>query len=265
MTIDTDTAPKTGPMLHERRPFPTFATPDEERTFIRQRLAASYRIFSKFGFDDGVAGHITAKDPVDEDHFYVCPFTVSFSQIKASDIIKVDAGGNVVGAAWRVNAAGFAIHARIHEARPDAKAAAHSHSPWGRAFSALGRKLQPITQSSCAFYNDHEILEEYTGVVLDPAEGDKIAATLGGAKGIILQNHGLITVGTTIDSALWWYVTMEMSCETQMRADAAGTPIPIPDEYAQLTSDQIGNEIAGWVQAQPLFDMIIAEQPDLLD
>ena len=146
---------------------PVFATPGEERLHRKQRLAAAFRLFSRFGFDEGVAGHITARDPEFPDTFWVNPFGVHFSQIKVSNLIRCDHHGDVVEGNHPVNRAAFAIHSNIHKARPDADAAAHSHSTFGRAWSALGRPLDPITQDSCAFFGDHAVYDDFGGVVVE--------------------------------------------------------------------------------------------------
>src|ERR1044071_2579417 len=125
---------------------PTFATVEEERLHRKQRLAASLRMFSKCGFDEGVAGHITARDPELLDHFWVNPFGMHFGQIKVSDLLLCNENGEVVEGKYEVNRAAFAIHSQVHAARPDVIAAAHSHSLYGKAFSALGKKLDPLTQ-----------------------------------------------------------------------------------------------------------------------
>ena len=244
---------------------PTFASVEDERQHRKERLAAGFRLFSRFGFDEGVAGHITARDPELEDHFWVNPFGMHFSQIRASDLILVNHDGEVVQGDYRVNTAAFAIHSQVHAARPDCVAAAHSHSTYGRAWSALGRKLDPITQDVCAFYDDHAVFDDYTGVVLDVEEGKRIAHALGDSKAIILRNHGLLTVGHSVDEAVWWFITMERSCQVQLLAEAAGPPVLIEPEMAKLTSGQVGSHIAGWFSFQPLYSRIVREQPDLLD
>jgi ribulose-5-phosphate 4-epimerase/fuculose-1-phosphate aldolase len=123
--------------------------------------------------------------------------------------------------------------------------------------------LAPITQDACAFYEHHAIFDDYTGVVLDPAEGKRIAHALGEHKAVILRNHGLLTVGQSVDAAIWWFMTMERSCQTQLLAMAAGTPVEISPENAAITYGQVGSELAGWFQFQPLFERIIRQQPDL--
>jgi ribulose-5-phosphate 4-epimerase/fuculose-1-phosphate aldolase len=244
---------------------PTFSSPQEERTHIKQRMAAAFRLFDRFGFNEGVAGHLTARDPERADCFWVNPFGMSFGQIRASDLILVDHEGEVVEGDWPVNRAAFAIHSQVHQARPDITSAAHTHSMYGRAFSTLGIKLDPITQDSCAFFEAHGLFDDYTGVVVDTEEGKRIAHALGEHKAAILRNHGLLTVGTTVDSAAWWYITMERTCQVQLQAMAAGTPVLIDEECARITATQVGHELAGWFSFQPLYDKIVAEQPDLLE
>ena len=244
---------------------PTFASVDDERSHRKQRLAAAFRLFSRFGFDEGVAGHITARDPEHLDHFWVNPFGMHFGRIRVSDLILVNDRGEVVEGDHQVNAAAFAIHSQVHAARPDVVAAAHAHSVYGKTWSALGRLLDPITQDACAFYDDHALFDDYTGVVLDLVEGKRIAHALGGGKAAILRNHGLLTVGQSVDEAAWWFITMERSCHAQLMAEAAGTPVLIDQENAARTSSQVGSHVAGWFSFQPLYARIVREQRDLLD
>ncbi len=260
-TTDTDLAALRLPNGY----LPQFDTVEEERRHRKERLAASFRLFGKFGFDEGVAGHITARDPEHLDHFWVNPFGMNFKHIRVSDLIRVDATGDVVEGERGVNAAAFAIHSQVHAARPDVIAAAHSHSLHGKAWSTLGRRLDPLTQDACAFYEDHAVFDDYTGVVLDLEEGKRIAHALGDGKAVILRNHGLLTVGHSVDEAVWWFITMERSCQAQLLAEAAGTPVHIGPEAARLTASQVGSHVAGWFSFSPLYDSIVREQPDLLE
>jgi ribulose-5-phosphate 4-epimerase/fuculose-1-phosphate aldolase len=254
-------------MPSDRAPhkFPSFESVDDERRHRKQRLAAAFRLFGAFGFDEGVAGHITARDPELTDHFWVNPFGMNFKQIRVRDLLLVDHQGAVKEGDWPVNQAAFCIHGAIHAARPDVIAAAHAHSLNGKAFSSLRRPLDPLTQDACAFYGDHGIFDDYTGVVLDVEEGKRIAHALGEHKAVILSNHGLLTVGHSVDEAAWWFITMERTCQAQLLAEAAGSPQPIEDEQAIKTSHQVGSHVAGWLSFQPLYDWIVTQQPDLLD
>jgi ribulose-5-phosphate 4-epimerase/fuculose-1-phosphate aldolase len=240
--------------------FPDKAT---ERLYMKQRLAAAFRVFGRFGFDEGVAGHITARDPERADHFWVNPFGMNFKLITVDDLILVNHEGEVVEGNWPVNQAAFAIHSQVHAARPDVMAAAHSHSVNGKAFSSLGKLLDPLTQDACIFFEDHGLFDDYTGVVVDIEEGKRIAHALGDYKAAILRNHGLLTVGHTVDEALYWFVSMERSCEAELKARAAGEPVLISGEMARFTQSQVGTHLAGWYSAQPLFDWIMKVEPDL--
>ena len=242
-----------------------FDSPSRERLFRKQRLAAGLRLFSKFGFDEGVAGHITARDPERLDHFWVNPFGTHFGLVRVSDLILVNHLGDVVEGDKPVNVAAFNIHSQIHAARPEVVAAAHSHSVYGKSWSSLGLPLDPITQDACAFYEDHAVFDDYTGVVVDIEEGKRIAHALADNKAAILRNHGLITVGQSVDEAVWWFITMERSCQAQLLASASGTPVLIEPNMARLTRGQVGSHLAGWFSFQPLFDRIVRDEPDLLD
>jgi ribulose-5-phosphate 4-epimerase/fuculose-1-phosphate aldolase len=244
---------------------PKFDSVEEERLHRKQRLAASFRLFGKFGFDEGVAGHITMRDPEHLDRFWLNPFGMNFKHIRVSDLICVDHTGAVVEGDAMVNRAAFAIHSQVHAARPDVIAAAHSHSLHGKAWSSLGRLLDPLTQDACAFFEDHALFDDFTGVVLAREEGKRITEALGATKAVILRNHGLLTVGHCVDAAVWSFITMERTCQAQLLAEAAGTPILIDPDTARMTHDQVGSPIACYHAFQPLYAMITREQPDLLE
>jgi len=243
----------------------TFERVEDERLHRKQRLAAAFRLFARYGFDEGIAGHITARDPELADHFWVNPFGMYFGHIRVSDLLLVNHKGEVVEGDKPVNVAAFAIHSQVHQARPDVVAAAHAHSTYGKSWSSLGRLLDPLTQDACSFYEDHSLFDEYTGVVLDTQEGKRIATALGDRKAAILRNHGLLTVGHSVDEAAWWFITMDRSCQAQLMAEAAGKPVVIEPEIASLTYSQIGSHYMGWFSFQSLYDKIVRQEPDLLD
>lgn len=238
---------------------------EEERLLRKQELAAAFRLFGRFGFSEGVAGHITARDPEFPDHFWVNPFGRSFSQMRVSDLIRVDHAGNVLEGNRLVNRAAFIIHAQVHAARPDVIAAAHTHSLYGKAFSALGVRLDPITQDACAFFEDHGLYTDYRGVVNEEEEGKRIGVALGSQKAVVMRNHGLLTVGASVAEAAWYFITMERSCQAQLLAMAAGTPHLVDDDTARMVRDQISGPLPGWFQFRPLWDQITEEEPDLFD
>jgi ribulose-5-phosphate 4-epimerase/fuculose-1-phosphate aldolase len=235
----------------------------EIRQHRKKMLVAAFRIFGQFGFDEGLAGHITVRDPVLPDHFWVNPLGVSFKQMKVSDLLLVNDLGEIVEGSGFLNGAAFTIHSHIHRARPDVIAVAHAHSIYGKAWSSLGRKLDPITQDACAFHNDHILFSDFKGVVLNENEGIAIANALDNNKAAILQNHGLLTVGETVESAVWWFITMERSCQAQLLAEAAAKPLIINDSVASATHKIIGSETTGYFSFLPMFNVLMEEQPKL--
>ena len=177
MTV-TDTAPSIDgvpltPKQTDLRLPATFATVEEERAHRKQKLAGALRIFGKLGFSEGVAGHITVRDPEFPELFWVNPFGMNFRHIRVSDLILVNHTGDVVYGAQPVNRAAFVLHAAIHAARPDVVAAAHAHSVHGKAFSSLGIPLAPITQDAAAFYEDHTLIADQGGAVVFEIEAGR--------------------------------------------------------------------------------------------
>jgi ribulose-5-phosphate 4-epimerase/fuculose-1-phosphate aldolase len=244
----------------------TFETVEAERAHRKAKLAGALRIFGRLGFGEGVAGHITVRDPEFPDHFWVNPFGTSFRHIRSSDLILVNHAGEVVYGHSPLNKAAFALHSAIHKTRPGVVAAAHSHSIHGKAFSSLGIPLSMITQDACYFYNDHTVITEQGGaVVFEVDAGKQFAAEFPTGKAAIHQNHGLFTVGETIDEAVFWFITMERSCQAQLMAMAAGTPVEIRHEYAQYTFEQTGFPLSGWFSFQPLWQEICRTDPELFD
>ncbi len=237
----------------------------QERLHRKQRLAATFRLFARYGFDQGLAGHVTARDPEHVHSYWVNPLGRHFSQIRVSDLVRVDETGAVVEGDQPVNRAGVAIHTAVHAARPDVVAAAHTHSTYGKAWSTLGRLLDPLTQDACKFYNDHALFDDFTGVVLEASEGERIAAALGPRKAVILKNHGLLTAGPSVEAAAYWFIAMDNAAQTQLLAEAAGTPTAISPEVAAHTATQTGTAKGGALSFQPLWDFIVAREPDLLD
>ncbi len=232
----------------------------------KQRLAAGLRTLGRLHLAEGVAGHVTVRDPEFPDQFWVNPFGHNFKLMTVSDLICVDHTGEVVVGDRPVNAAAFAIHSELHKARPDVIAAAHSHSMYGRTFSSLGKPLKMITQDHTMFFNDVAMCSEGSGaVVLDASVGRAMGEALGAKKALIHQNHGLITTGGSVDAAVWWFIALERCCQSQLLAESAGTPIEIPEHLCEDGFKAQGNDLAGWFQFQPFWDELVAREPEFLD
>ena len=248
--------------LLPKKPFDNI---QDERAERKVKLASAFRVFAHYGFDEGIAGHITARDPEFPETFWVNPFGMYFGNVCVSDLIRVDMSGNIVeGSRRALNRAAFVIHSNIHQLRPDVNAIAHSHSIYGRTFSATGKTLRPLTVEATPFYNDHVIFDSTGGVVNEMEEGESVGRALGKHKAMILRNHGLLTVGKTVDEAVWWFIAMERSCQTQLLAEAVGHSVELNEKEATKGYDELGTSEAGWFQYQPLFQKMVSEHPDFL-
>ncbi|KAF2715575.1 arad-like aldolase/epimerase [Pleomassaria siparia CBS 279.74] len=222
---------------------PLFSEFDKHRSWILEHMAGAFRVFARKGFTEGMSGHISVRDPENPHTFWTNPLGKHFATLKASDMVLVDYDGKVVGGnkTRPANAAGFLIHSAVHKARPDVNAACHCHGKGGKAWSAFGKRLEMINQDVTYFYGEAQaVYEDFGGVVMDEAEGKRLAAALGPkGKGMILRNHGLLTVGDTVDEAAYLYTLMERSCEIQLMVDAAAAlgheKIIIDDEAAAFT------------------------------
>ncbi|CEL00454.1 hypothetical protein ASPCAL00054 [Aspergillus calidoustus] len=203
---------------------PEFESFEAHRQWQLEHMVSSFHVFAREGYAEGISGHISVRDPEFEDRFWINPLAVHFGMMQVSDLICIDMKGNVVGGNTSVpaNAAGVSIHTACHLARPDVHAICHTHSPYGRAWSAFARPLEMLNQDACYLYNAHSIYETFGGIALSADEGKQIAAALGpNNKACILRNHGLLTVGSTVDEAAYLFICMERSCKEQLLVEAA--------------------------------------------
>ncbi|KAJ5452367.1 hypothetical protein N7445_000550 [Penicillium cf. griseofulvum] len=248
------------------RGIPTFSDLTEKRKWMKEHMAAAFRFFGKLGYGEGVSGHISMRDPILKDHFWMNPFAKHFSTIKASDLVLLDADGFVVegGAQLPVNEAGFLIHSEIHKARPDVVAAAHTHGIHGKTWSSFGKPIEMLTQDACNFFGKVGVYEDHGGIVLSADEGKAIAKALGKDNiACILQNHGLLTVGSTVDEAAILYSMLEHACQSQLLAEAAaanGLPKKIiSDDAAKFTANAAQNPHNFYTEFQPEFELLVEE------
>ena len=228
--------------------------PIEKRDQTKSKLALIFRLFGKLGFGEGIAGHLSVRDPIEADCFWVNPVGRDFGSIQAHDLVRVNKEGDVLDGQLPINKSAFSIHSVIHGARSNVHAVVHAHTRYGKTWASLGRLLDPINQDACVFFEDHAVHNAFDGVVNNTGASSKIVDSLANNKALILQNHGLLTVGETIEEAAWWFVIMERSCEVQLLAEAVGAPVPLPAEVARRTRQQIGSSYCGWLSIQPLLE-----------
>jgi ribulose-5-phosphate 4-epimerase/fuculose-1-phosphate aldolase len=242
---------------------PVFDSVQAERRHRLERLAGVCRLFGRFGFSEGLLGHITVRDPEHPERLWASPMGLSWRQLKVSDLVQVDHDGHILVGSRPVNPVGLLLHSAIHEARPEVVAVCHAHSIHGKAWASLGRLLDPITQDACALYGVQALIRE-PRVALDRETAARFAQALGDNRVALQAGHGLFSTGQTVDEAAWWFICLERACQVQLLAEAAGTPEHWPAEAAQALARGTGSPGFGWLSFQTLWDEIVESDPDLL-
>ena len=240
---------------------PEFTELNAARHHRKRRLALAYRVFGAKHWGDQGDGHISARDPEHSDHFWLARLGVPFGSVTADDLVLVAADGRVVEGTGDINISAYFIHAPIHEARPEVVSVAHTHTQYGTPWSATRQLLQPITQEACAFFGDHTLFDDEEVSIQSTDGGKRIAAALGETKAVILANHGLLTVGTSVDEAAGWFALMERVAEAHCKAPAAE---PISAEMAERMGESLGAPDAGWFIFQWLLRTYVPD-PTVVD
>jgi len=200
----------------------------------RQQLAACYRVFDMLGWSEMIYNHITVKVPEEDDAFLINPFGLHFSEVKASNLVKIDSSGNKLDDnPYPVNLAGFVQHAVFHRNLPDAHCIMHTHTTAGMAVSALEGGLQPINFYACNFagqiaYHDFE------GVTVRSEEGERLIANLGDKRIMLLKNHGILVMGRTLPEAFLKHWSLQRACEIQLATLSMGQPVHVPQEVVNV-------------------------------
>ena len=210
----------------------------------RIELAAAYRIAAREGMGDGVFTHFSLSIPGTADRFLLKPHGLLFSEVTASNLIVVDLAGKLVEGTGMWEPTAFYIHSCIHKAVPGAACVLHTHMPYATALSNLSdSRLLPINQSCVRFWGRIAYYNEYNGLALDPAEGDRIVAALASHDVLMMANHGVTVVGPSVADALFKLYYLEIACRDQWLTLAMNKPLrPIPDAVAQDLFDQFEQE-----------------------
>ncbi|MGV3458041.1 class II aldolase/adducin family protein [Sphingomonas sp.] len=196
----------------------------------RQQLAAAYRVFDHLGWSEMIYNHITLKVPGEDHAFLINPFGLHFSEVKASNLVKIDIDGNKLDdSPYPVNRAGFVQHAVFHRNLPDVHCIMHTHTTAGMAVSSLEGGLQPINFYACNFagqiaYHDFE------GVTVRDEEGARLVANLGDKRMLLLRNHGIVAMGRTLPEAFIKHWSLQRACEIQLATLSMGKPLTVPPE-----------------------------------
>ncbi|KAK8134022.1 class 2 aldolase adducin domain-containing protein [Apiospora sp. TS-2023a] len=260
---------------------PTFPSFTELRKHILVHMAATFRYWARYGFTEGMAGHISlipelitlphgpypfdnvVRDPEHHGYMWMNPLGVHFGLLTAGHMVCLEietgkiVGGSKPAHALTANAAGYLIHSAIHKRRPgDIHAICHAHTDAGRAWSVFARPLDMLSQDICNFHNAHAVYASYGGIVFASDEGERIADALGDRnKGAILMNHGLLTVGATVDEAGFMFGLLDRGCRHQLQVEAAAAnglkKNVISDEEAAYNFKMASEEHALYREAQP--------------
>jgi ribulose-5-phosphate 4-epimerase/fuculose-1-phosphate aldolase len=228
-------------------------TPEEWA--LRVDLAACYRIFDYLGWTEMIFNHITMRVPGPEHHFLINPFGLHYSEVTASNLVKIDLDGKIVGHSdYPVNPAGFVIHSAIHAAVPDALCIIHTHTTAGLAVASSKRGLVPTNFYSSAVV-DRVAYHDFEGPSVHDDEKPRLVASIGDKPALILRNHGLLCHGKTIPAAFDLHYRLQRACEVQVATSAIDEGILIPDSVRQrsrqLVLDRERLTLEKWTPPNP--------------
>ena len=259
------------------RPLKSRKTPARSRKIdpvreARRDLAAAFRWAARLGFNEGTCNHFSLKVPGQEEHYLLNPHGLHFSEIRASDLIMVDAAGKVVEGNYPMEETAFYIHSRVHRANPDAKCVLHTHMPYATALTMIeGGRLEPALQTALRFYGrvgyDND-LGGYNGLAVSTEEGDRICKALGQHRVLFMANHGVLIAAPTVHQAFDDLYYLERAAQAQVLAMSTGRKLKlVGDNLAAQARDQIleHNELYARIHFTSLRRILDREAPDYAD
>ena len=215
---------------------------DPKEWELRVQLAAAYRIIDHLGWSELIWTHSTVRVPGPEHHFLINPYGLRFDEVCASNLVKVDLHGNIIGdQRQEINPAGFVIHSAIHMIRPDTQCIMHTHTLAGMAVAALECGLLPISMYSLGYF-ERVAYHDFEGPSLDLEERERLASNLGDKNVLILRTHGLLTCGHSVAQAFVRMFRLERACQVQLAAQATGAPLIVPPRSVCETSAELSDD-----------------------
>jgi ribulose-5-phosphate 4-epimerase/fuculose-1-phosphate aldolase len=200
----------------------------------RLELAACYRIFDHFGWSESIYNHISVKVPDEEGAFLINPFGLLYSEVCASNLVKIDIAGNILdGSPYPVNKAGFTQHGYFHANVPSAHAICHSHTTATMAVCSMEGGLQPVNFYACNFMG-RLAYHDFEGITVRAEEAERLLANLGDKRILMLKNHGPVILGRSIPEIFITHWSLQRACEVQLATMAAGKPIVVSDEVVAV-------------------------------
>jgi ribulose-5-phosphate 4-epimerase/fuculose-1-phosphate aldolase len=231
---------------------------------LRVQLAAAYRIIDHMGWSELIWTHTTVRVPGSEHHFLINPYGLRFDEVCASNLVKVDLHGAIIGDQnQEINPAGFVIHSAIHMVRPDVRCIMHTHTLSGMAVASLESGLLPISMYALGYY-ERVAYHDFEGPSLDLDERERLSKNLGDKNVLILRNHGLLTCGESVAQAFVRMFRLERACQVQLAAQATGSPLIVPPrEVCEVSAERSDDFLAteggkGYSRAaNPEFDALM--------
>jgi ribulose-5-phosphate 4-epimerase/fuculose-1-phosphate aldolase len=224
---------------------------------LRVQLAATYRILDMMGWTELIYNHISLRVPGPEVHFLINPFGLHYSEVTASNLLKIDLHGNVIGESrWAFNPAGFTPHATIHANIPDAHCVMHTHTTAGMGVACLEEGLSPSNFYSAQLHGKLAY-HDFEGITVHADEGPRLLKSIGDKPAVILRNHGLLAWGDSIPRTFAVLWLLQRACEIQLATQAMGLPRPISDEIQRkCTADSLQFN-ARFGAGQDVFDALV--------
>lgn len=234
----------------------------------RVQLAACYRVFAMLGWTEMIYNHITLRVPASasggDKHFLINPFGLHYSEVTASNLVKIDLAGNILdGSKHPFNPAGYVLHSCIHDGVTGAHCVMHTHTTAGVAVASLAAGL---SQSNFYSAQLHGMVacHDFEGITIRANEGPRVVASIGDRKAVILRNHGLLSWGETLPLAFAVLWTLQRACEVQLATQSMGAPLPVPEAIAaQCTRDSFQFDPSKGA-GQDVFDALV-RQVDRID
>jgi ribulose-5-phosphate 4-epimerase/fuculose-1-phosphate aldolase len=241
----------------------TSATWHPDERSARVQLAACYRGFAWLGWTELIYNHITLRVPDSvaggERQFLINPFGLHYSEVTASNLVKIDSRGRVLdGSAHPVNPAGFTVHAAIHEGLPGAHCVMHTHTTAGMAVACVQGGLQQ-TNFYSAQLHDRVAYHDFEGITIHADEGPRLLASIARKPAVILRNHGLLAWGETLPQTFATLWTLQRACEIQVATLSMGSAIDIPPAVAARCARDALQFKPGHGAAQDLFDALVRQ------
>ncbi len=229
-------------------------------------LAAAFRLAVRLDMHEGVCNHLTLMLPGSKDRFLLNRFGLHWAEVTASNLLTLDATGRILQGEGEFEKTAFYIHSRIHLANPNAACVLHTHMPFATALTlTLPGRLEMVEQNALRFVEDIAYDDEYNGLVVDNAEGDRLARVLGSKRVLFLANHGVIVVGKSVAEAFDLMYYLERACRLQVLALSTGRKLrPISEQVAKKTYDLLLEQTTLYSEAHfdALKRILDREEPD---